>query len=160
MRHSLFLHVSMIDEARWCNRIYHLWSFLVSLSIPWFRGMNRRPSESVYNLYVTGTLWILYNDSMAGNIIQIIDYIPPPLVRSGGDNGSIERVSQRWCVFLCTCLKWITLSNRRNSHIWSGTLLMVRANVCEIHNWPELFVYVYRVLALWTRRCINIRAHN
>ena len=71
------------------------------------------PSETVYNLYVTGTLCILYNDSMAGNIILIIDYIPPPLVRSGGDNGSIERASQRWCVFLCTCLKWITHSNRR-----------------------------------------------
>ena len=23
---------------------------------------------------------------------------------------------------------------QKNSHIWSGTLLMVRANVCEIHN--------------------------
>ena len=23
---------------------------------------------------------------------------------------------------------------QKNSHIWSGTLLMVRRNVCEIHN--------------------------
>ena len=31
----------------------------------------------------------------------------------GWDNGSIERASQQWCVFLCTCLKCITHSNRR-----------------------------------------------
>ena len=86
---------------------------LVSLSIPSIRGMNRRPSETVHNQKVTGTLCILYNDSMAGHIILIIDYIPPLLVRSGWDNGSIERASQQWCVFLCTCLKSITLSNRR-----------------------------------------------
>ena len=85
----------------------------VSLSIPSIRGMNRRPSETVHNQKVTRTLCILYNDSMAGNIIQIIDYIPPLLIRSGWDNGSIERASQRWCVFLCTCLKSITHSNRR-----------------------------------------------
>ena len=86
---------------------------LVSLSIPSIRGMNRRPSETVHNQKVAGTLCILYNDSMAGNIILIIDYIPPLLVRSGWDNGSIERASQRWCVVLCRCLKWITQSNRR-----------------------------------------------
>ena len=68
---------------------------LVSLSIPSIRGINRRPSETVHNQMVTGTLCILYNDSMAGNIILIIDYIPPLLVGSGGDNGSIERASQR-----------------------------------------------------------------
>ena len=85
----------------------------VSLSIPSIRGMNRRPSETVHNQMVTGTLCILYNDSMADNIILIIDYIPPLLVRSGWDNGSIERASQEWCVLLCTCLKSITLSNRR-----------------------------------------------
>ena len=49
---------------------------------------------------------------------------------------------------------------QKNSHIWSGTLLMVRANVCEIHNWPEWFVYVCRFLALWTGWCINIMASN
>ena len=85
----------------------------VSLSNPSYRGMNRRPSETVHNQKVSGTLCILYNDSMAGNIIQIIDYIPPLLIRSGWDIGSIERASQQWCVFLCTCLKSITHSNRR-----------------------------------------------
>ena len=131
---------------------------LVSLSLPSFRGMNRRPSETVHNQMVTGTQWILYNDSMAGNIILIIDYIPPLLVGSGWDNGSIEGASKQCCVFLCTCLKWITLSNRRIAT--SGVALTVRANVCEINKCPELFVYVYRVLALWTGRCINIMAYN
>ena len=133
---------------------------LVSLSIPSIRGMNRRPSETLYNQMVTGTLCILYNDSMADNIILIIDYIPPLLVRSGWDNGSIEKVSQRWCVFLCRCIEINYALQQKNSHIWSGTLLMVRANVCAIHNWPELFVYVYRVLALWTGWCINIMAYR
>ena len=86
---------------------------LVSLSIPSFHGMNRRPSETVYNQKVAGTLLILCYDSMAGHIILIIDFIPPLLVRSGWDNGSIERASQEWCVLLCTCLKSITHSNRR-----------------------------------------------
>ena len=52
----------------------------VSLSIPSIRGINRRPSETVHNQMVASTLCILYNDSMADNIILIIDYIPPLLV--------------------------------------------------------------------------------
>ena len=78
---------------------------IVSLSIPSFRGMNRRPSETVHNQKITGTRYILYDDSMAGNVVLIIDYIPTLLVRSGGDNGSIERALQQLCVLLCTCLK-------------------------------------------------------
>ena len=74
----------------------------VSLSIPSIRGMNRRPSETVHNEKVACTLCILCNDSMAGNIIQIIDYIPPLLVISWWDNGSIERASQQW---LCSCVR-------------------------------------------------------
>ena len=132
---------------------------LVLLSIPPFRGMNRRPSETVYNQKVAGTPYILYNDSMAGNIILIIDYIPPLLVQSGWDNGSIVGSFQQWCVILCTFMKWITHSNSGIA-TYGVALYSVRANVCEIHNWPELFVYVYRVHALWTGRCINILASN
>ena len=84
----------------------------VSLSLPSFRCMNRQPSETVHNQKVAGTLCILYNDSMADNIILIIVCISLLLVSLGLDNGSIERASQRWCVILCSCLKSITHSNR------------------------------------------------
>ena len=69
--------------------------------------------DSSMNQRVTGTLCILFHNPMAGNIILIIDCISLLLVSLGWDNGSIERASKRWCVFLCTCMKSITHSNRR-----------------------------------------------
>ena len=158
MRHSLFLHLCMIDEARWCYRIYHLWSFSFHSRYP------RSETE------IGGTHFIIrwlpvpygYYTMIQWPIISFWSLIISHLYwfRSGWDNGSIERASQQWCMVLCTCLKWITHSNRRIATYGVALYSWLEANVCEIHNWPELFVYVYRVLALWTGRWINIMAYR
>ena len=113
MRHSLFLHVCMIDETRWCHRIYHLWSFSFHSRYPrseaWIGGPLRQfiiRWLPVPYAYYTMIQWPVI--SFWSLIISHLYWF-----RSGWDNGSIERASQRWCVLLCTCLKSITHSNRR-----------------------------------------------
>ena len=122
----------------------------------WIGGSLRQ----FHNQRVTDPLCLLSNDPMASHIILIIDYIPPLLVRSGWDNGSIEWASQQWCVFLCTCLKSNTLSKRGMAIYGVALYSWLVAYVCEIRDWPELFVSVYRVHALWTWWRIDIMASN
>ena len=114
MGHSLFLHVSMIG-ARHDGVIVFITSDRSRFTLDTL--VSRHESAALWDGYIICMLPVpyAYYTMIQWPVISLWSLIISHLhwLDLDGDNGSIERASQRWCVFLCTCLKWITHSNGR-----------------------------------------------